>query len=793
MILRKRTWPLALVVLLLGAADVARAAGPFSTRADSQKPGGPESEKALADLAVKHLPTKREQLKTQIDWAIQEISEVEKLSAEEIAGLKEDGDKVIEEALKTWSPCFIRALRYYLQTDKDDEARARRVARWQEDTVPLSISVEGWKPPNLLPSWREAVKARLGAERAERVLAEHDQKRRKVVAEMNKFLQIWASAGRMPMDEELRFQIDTVRQHLKLDQAKVDELFVAANKLVDGHVAAEITAGRQLLQSLTEDQRVKTMGSRNSFSTRFVRPKSAELEAKWVEIVSRSIGKDKVKTWQEAVAEARIKDEERMIDSLKQNEQRVRQQIEEQMGREVDGYVAELSLNEERTGALEELSKKAVDASIAAAREGWIESIRALSAAERKNGRNRYYGLSDEHQPQKLSVWLDGLKEILTDDEKQRVKDGLAARKTRMHRALAAVTLAEMDKTLVLQADQRAKLEPLLLPMMEALSRDEREEYWSYQPYQLFNTAGKIAEEKVRAVLDTAQWEQWLVLCRMTSSSGRGVVPVNAAGESDPEAESPDVEVEISRHLYQFGLRERARQWEVMQSHVQDAARVLKLPPEKVARLTSAAKGAVEASMAPWRSEVERWVRQTAERAAPSAVKATLANLQRTSYSNRNSKGPQAQDVWSTTVSGILSPAEMKQWNEVILARSQYRTSAMARMTTLELDRRRRLTPEQFEKVQDLVQNVLDNYLPDIQRYMSHSWHLQYYYALLPLAGVSEKALKEVLTEKQWKIVRERDLSDAEQYWSGIESYHKRRIEGGDAGISDSPLFFLDE
>ena len=793
MILRNQTWSLALAALL--ALTCALQAGPFSTRADSQKPLGPESEKALEELAVKHLPIKREQLVTQMDWAIAQMSEVVELSEEEVAGFMEDAKSIIDDALKAWRPCYIRSLRFYVHTDKNDEARAKRVARWQaEDTVPITISVEGWKPPNLLPAWRAAVKARLGTERAERVLAEHDKKRKKVVAEMNKFLQSWASSCRQPMDDELRFQIDTVRSSLKLEQRIVDDLFVAANKLVDDHVATEIKAGRQLLESLTEDQREKTMGTRNSFSARFVRPGSAELEAKWVGIVSPIIGKDQVKLWQAAVADARLKDEQRMIDALKQNEQRVRQQIEDQMGREVDGYVAELSLNDERKAALEKLSKKALDACIDAAREGWIESIRALSAAERKSGRNRYYGISDEQMPQKLGVWLDGLKEILTDDEKQRVKDGLAARKMRMHRALAAVTLAEMDKTLGLQTEQRAKLEPLLLPLMEGLARDEGEEYWSYQPYQLFNSAGKIAEEKVRGVLDAAQMERWATLCRMTSSSSsRSAVPVNAASEPDPEAEAPDVEVEISRHLYQFGLKERARQWEIMQSHVEDAARVLKLAPGKVARLTSAAKGAVEASMEPWRAEVERWVRQTAERAAPSAVKATLANLQRTSYSNRNSRGPQAQDVWSTTVTGILSPAEMKQWNDVIVARSRYRTGAMARMTTLELDRRRRLTTEQFEKVQGLVQNVLDDYLPDIQRYMSHSWHLQYYYALLPLAGVPEADLKAALSDKQWKLVRERDLSDAEQYWSGIESYHKRRIEGGDAGISDSPLFFFDE
>jgi hypothetical protein len=50
--------------------------------------------------------------------------------------------------------------------------------------------------------------------------------------------------------------------------------------------------------------------------------------------------------------------------------------------------------------------------------------------------------------------------------------------------------------------------------------------------------------------------------------------------------------------------------------------------------------------------------------------------------------------------------------------------------------------------------------------------------------------LKSALTERQWKLVQERDLSDALQYWEGIESYHKQRLEQdknaeGGAGIFD--------
>lgn len=793
MIMPRRTSTLAFV-LLLGIAGVARAEGPFSTRADSQKPSGPETEKALESLSVKHVPIKREQLVTQMDWAIAQMSESVELTKEEIAGLKEDAKSIIDKALEAWRPCFIRSLRFYLQTDQNDEARAQRVERWlKEDTVPITISVEGWLPPNFTPAWSEAVIARLGEGVGKRVLAAQAAKRREVQNEMTKFLQSWASTSRQPMDDDLRFQIDTVRSSLKLDQRKVDDLFVAANKLVDDHVATELKAGRQLLESLTEDQREKTMGTRNSFGARFVRPTSADLEKKWVGIVGKLIGEDLAKQWQGAVAEGREKDEQRMIESLKPNEQRVRPQLEELMLREVDGYVAELALNDERRQALEKLSKEAIDSSIETARKSWIKSIRALSAAERKNGRNRYYGISDEDQPQKLALWLDGLKKVLTDDEMKRVKDGLAARKDRMNLALASVTLAEMDKTLALTAEQRAKLETLLSPLMEPLVRDENQEYWSFQPYQLFNTAGKIADASVRQILDAEQLQQWGVLSRTTSSSSsRSAVPLNTASEPDPEAVQPDVEVEISRHLYQYALKERTRLWEVMQAHVLDAARVLKLSPEKVKRLTTAAKGAVDAGMAPWRDEVERWVRQTAERAEPKSVKATLASLQRTNFGSRR-EGPQAQEVWRATVSALLSPAELERWKEVIDVRTRYRTAAMATMTTHELDRRRRLTPEQFTKVKALVQTVLDDYLPDIERYMSHSWHLQYYYALLPLAGVPEAELKAALTDKQWKLVRERDLSDAEQYWSGIESYHKQRLEKGDAGESDSPLFFFDE
>jgi hypothetical protein len=88
-----------------------------------------------------------------------------------------------------------------------------------------------------------------------------------------------------------------------------------------------------------------------------------------------------------------------------------------------------------------------------------------------------------------------------------------------------------------------------------------------------------------------------------------------------------------------------------------------------------------------------------------------------------------------------------------------------------------------------LISDVLDEYLPDIERYMNHTWHLQYYYVLLPLAGVKEADLKATLTERQWKLVQERDLPDAVQYWEGIKSYHKQRQEQGGNTTGGAGIF----
>jgi hypothetical protein len=764
-------------ICLLHSAFVMSAA-PFNTRAESKKSLGPDSEKGLEKLADDGLAGKKEQLTQQLEWALELAEKEVKITKDEKAAIVKDAEPLIASAIKAWRPRYIESLRYYLVSYTDDASAARRIAQWKMDQAEKRLTVEGWTLPDLSPEWQALVKKHLGEERGAQAIAIRAKQRAEVKKEMESFLERWASTGRVPMDEELRLLIESLRKELKLDQPKVDELFTAAKKLVDEHVASEVVAGMDLLSSLPEEQRLVAMGQGNSFGTRFVRPKGTDLEKKWAETITSLVGAESVKQWQKLVAEQKTKEEAELVDSLKPSEQQAQMQMEELIGREVDSYVSGLNLDDERKKELEALAKQAVTASINASKKQWIKTIQGWSAADRKTRKNYYFGVNDDDQPPKQKVWAEGLKKLFSEDELHRMQAGVSERKTRMSGALAAATLAEMDKTLALSVKQRADLEPLLRPLMEPLLRDETQEYWSYQAYQLFNTAAKVDEKKLATILDESQLKQWKTLVSASPNYSRsGGVTVNS-GELDAEEEKPDIEVEISRHLYQLGVNERKRLLEVMLAQVGDAKRVLNLPEEKVKRLTTAAKGSVEAAMEEWRTQVESWVRNSVERATSVTVKATLANLARSTY-NTQGKGPHTQDRWRETITTLLSESEQAAWKKVLDARKAYRTAAMATMSVNELDRRRRLTPEQVKKVHQLVSDVLDDYLPDIERYMNHSWHLQYYYALLPLAGVKEADLKSALTERQWKLVQERDLSDALQYWEGIESYHKQRVEQG--------------
>jgi hypothetical protein len=164
--------------------------------------------------------------------------------------------------------------------------------------------------------------------------------------------------------------------------------------------------------------------------------------------------------------------------------------------------------------------------------------------------------------------------------------------------------------------------------------------------------------------------------------------------------------------------------------------------------------------------------------ATPKNVLQALAGTERASLS-RNDIQPQNTDLWKTALKTTLNDSQLKTLDKVAGERTSYRLKAMASMSVSELDRRRKLSADQCTKIEAAVQKVLTEYLPDIERYMSLQWFLQYYYALVPVAGVAEKDMQAILTPEQWKLCKDRDLPDALQYWEGIKNNHEQRMKRG--------------
>lgn len=763
-------------VLLLGIASAQGQT--YLTRAELKEPLSEAVEKHLAEFVEKCVVEKRKQLTVHMDEEMAAVDAVAKLTSEEKKALEEPARTAVEASVESWRLRGTVALRAYLSRTSE-VAAISQVGQWKADDVGLNEPVEDWKSPLEDKVWVAALKKTLGEERF-MTWRKADAKARKATEkEIQGYLQRWVLESRGPLNEDLEAKIEQMKTKMDLDEQKEVALKEAARGLLDEITAEERQRAFGMLWPMTPKARQSIMG-RSYFYIRFDRPRGEAWERRWEQAAAEVLPAEMMGRWRKILAKERQDEEAEFVKLIKPSEAYAQQQMERLMLAEMENITTELNVDEKRIGELKKLSDAAIEEALNLGRKQWMKQVRNYSAAERRRmGANSYFGLSEEQRAPSLPVWKEGLKKVLTEDERTRMEDGIEQREQRSVLALSRACLAEMDQTLMLNKGQRTKLQPLIRKQMEPLLEQRRQEYWSYNAQQLFQSAGKLPEESVREILDGAQWERWQVLVK-ASGSTRSTTDVK-----DEAMTVADMEAAISAHLYKMFVAERQKVLDVMMPHVEEAGRVLSLPDETMAELTTAAKGAVEHSLDYWRQNTERYVRQAVHTATPQNLLQALAGTERVNFSRRGDEHlPENMEVWTSALREKLNDDQRRALAEMAEERDEFRLKAMAAMTVAELDRRRRLTGEQCAKLEPLMEKVLADYRPDIERYMSTNWFLQYYYAMVPVAGVAEKDLAAVLTPEQLKNFKDQDLPDAMQYWEGIESNHKNRLkkEGGLGG-----------
>ena len=761
------------------------------TRAETKKPLSEAVEKVLADFVAKCAPEKQKQLTAHMEEVIKAVGAAAKLTPEETTTLKNEATKAVEATMKTWETQVIVMMRTYLSRTSDSAA-IRHIGVWKPENAGPGEPIEDWIPPNEDAAWITALKTTLGEARFATWNEADAKVKKQADEEIAAYLERWVRESRGPMNEDLQAKIALMTKALQLPEEKIAKLKQAAEALLNRLCLAEQKRAAGMLRTMPPEARQKKTSS-GSFYIRFDRPRGDAWNKVWDDTAAKVLPAEQIATWQKADQEQRAKEETELADMIKPSEQQAEQQMETALASEIDSITVALSLSKERQKELEKLSKAAIQESLKQARKGWLQQAKNYSTTERKRIRgNVYFGINEEQQATALPIWKDGLKKLLTEEERTRMAAENKQREDRTCGAIARACLAEMDRTLVLNADQRTKLEPLLKDLMQTLMEQRRQQYWSYNATQLFQNAGKAKEETVRAILDDVQWKHWKELIVSNTNSSRNSLPnINSNG-----AEMPDMEAAISAHLYKMFVTERKRVLAAMMPLVEDATRVLTLPPPDVARLTTAAKGAVEQNLSSWRQTLERYVRSSVQTANAKNILQALAGTERVNFS-RNEGEAQEVAVWKEALSTTLNEAQQKQLKQVVDARRDYRLKAMAAMSTSELDRRHRLTAVQCVRIEAVIQKVLAEYLPDIERYMSQQWFLQYYYALVPMGGVPDKEMQAILTPEQWKLCKDRDLPDAMQYWEGIKQNHEQRVKQGANGNANRGIinggFIIDQ
>jgi hypothetical protein len=741
------------------------------SRAELKKPLSEAVERVLNDFVISCVPEKRKQLTAQMEEVVETIGATVKLTGEEKLTVEAAAKKAVEATLKTWQPLALMMMRTYLSRTSD-AAAIRHIGVWKPEVAGPNEPVEDWTPPDEDKAWLAALKTTVGEARYAEWHEADVKAKQQTEKEIAAHLERWVRESSGPMNEDLHAKIELMKEKLKLTDEQVTGLNKVAEALLERLSEAEKKRATEMLRTLPTEAREQLMG-RSYFYIRFDRPRGEAWDKTWDDVVAGVLPAELIAQWQKADKEERGKAEAEAVEMIKPSEQQAERTMEIAMGAEVDGVVMTLNLNKERQAALEKLSKEAIQESLKLSRTGWLQQAKNYSGADRKRNRgNVYFGVNEEQQAIKLPVWTEGIKKLLTEEERTRMVTENKQREQRNELAVARTCLTEMDRTLALNEAQRKALELLLVEQMRPLLEQRRQQYWSYNATQLLQNAGKMKEEKVRAILDEVQWSHWRELIAANNSAAHNTMP-NMNGSF---AEVPDMEEAISQHLYKMFVTERQKTLAAMMPQVEEAMRLLSLPEPTVARLTTAAKGAVETSLDTWRHNTERYVRQSVQMATPKNLLQALAGTVQVNYGG-NAIEAQKTDLWKTAVQSTLNAAQQKKLQQAANERQAYRLRAMAAMSVSELDRRRKLSDEQCTRLEKAVQKVLANYLPDIERHMSIQWFLHYYYALVPVAGVEEKEMKAILTPEQWKLCKERDLPDAMQYWEGIRSNHEQRVK----------------
>lgn len=448
-------------------------------------------------------------------------------------------------------------------------------------------------------------------------------------------------------------------------------------------------------------------------------------------------------------------------------------------------------LSPERAKTLDEIANAALEASMERWQTGAEKNLLAMDGAQRTaiiKGRNYSTATTEEDLPHMMPAWKESLTNFLTNEEQQRCESMRAEKTARRTKIFARLLITLLDQKVAFRPAQREALQPIAERLIDghpALDRKHSgHHYYDSSVRAFLRTASKASAEEIASILDEVQCKRWKETAAIAEAAAlANRMQPDQAGAVDSAQSTPSEPEEFERVISDF-LHKRFSKLNQGRSGIlvemEDIERVVSIAPTAVARLRTAALGASEQALLAWQVQVEENVRSQVGDATAANLAQRLEGMQ--DWFAQRQDDPTTRAIWEKALKTELTDEQRAAWRKEAIDRIAFETRTIAEVVVAEFDRAHSLRIEQFEKLESAILTLLTEYREDMTRFTSSYngtlWYLQSYQCFMPLCGIPEKEMKEILSMEQWD-----EWTGSEQYanavnnWENIKNNREQRMK----------------
>lgn len=631
--------------------------------------------------------------------------------------------------------------------------------------------------------WRQGLADILSEAQQQKWNTRRDEIRREAEAKFTNVMAASESAIRPQFEASMERAMEIVTTAAAPDEAAASRLKAAAEAAVDASLAGWREAGLTLFRRLPPETREALIQS-NRFQHAVGADDDPVQQAPWQEALAAVLRPEQMAAYQAETAKR--EEEEKLIfaEMIDNTAETYIPQVQTQIDPRIADLINTLELDEKRADAFRQAGEAAVKETLEVWKQRARDWLEQMPPEQRRNYTEQGHvplGINADDRAENQPAWSSAFDAILSAEERERWNRVQETRARDRTETLARLLVAQIETWVGFSEEQWPALARLCRKPAGSLSSMFEQQHYYLGVQQIAQSLKQIDDESLRKTLSKSQHQRWkeaVALLEQQNRSSRGELIKKAQVSPPPPGPSPRyIEQVISEFLYE---RNRAYKQSLLMrvaAEIEVVGEATNLNEESIARLHTAAKGAVEETTRMWDANFSKYARRRAQGANPKTIHQQLAGVG--NYNTRETE-PLQTTLWKRALAVHLEPAQRERWQSASLQRETLRRDAIAGMVAAYFESRFGINERQSPTFRKLLSTSLETYGPDIERIFSSSsspWYLQYYSVGLPLMGVPEKDLKSLLSKEQHEIWETHFQSNAANYWDNVQRYHEQRMK----------------